>query len=436
LNLFYVQLGNLKIKHENAAHERFKSQGSETINCIEKIEGEMSHGPEPTLKEDTEVSILTDSKLGTVVVEDIASNSSLSKPADMEISATVDSQNVTNIETELEVPSQSPSSMKEVKEYNLFASIQSSSKSSIFEAQLLRNDEAFLNITANNPHDTLDSNIGGYENAVSPVDEALSKTCKQDTTVNLFNLEEGVEMKASLSNVDNPETYENTYSIESEYYHPQCYNEEIGNAQALTFNDETADSQIFMIDSFTSNGDVDLGGHDGDVHVSAYTTGNSDGESYVTAVSHAEVGEVADQNTLLTSIGEGHALPISPEGEDVYLYAYGNNFFYQLGIMNDVDQSTSFGIPFSIRDEGGCNINIAAMANGNHFSVALSSDGIMYQWGVDYKVIRKIPTCMHLPIRFIQERIVGVSCGLAHSIAFSSSGCAFSWYLYTYYTYL
>lgn len=139
-------------------------------------------------------------------------------------------------------------------------------------------------------------------------------------------------------------------------------------------------------------------------------------------------------------VAAGHHFSLAL-AEDGKVWAWGSNAFGQLGDGSDHFRfpfCRSASLPIPVRNAAGDGhlTGIAAVAAGNHHSLALANDGTVRAWGVNTQGQLGDGTTEHrsLPARVIDSdasgglaRVVAVAAGTTHSVALKADGTVWSW---------
>lgn len=125
----------------------------------------------------------------------------------------------------------------------------------------------------------------------------------------------------------------------------------------------------------------------------------------------------------------GYSLGVTDDGG---LYGWGENSYYQLGDGTSIDQTTPVAISTSNVSAG---VEFEAVSAGAGHSLALTSDGRIYGWGVNWEgaigdgsnTDRAIPVLVAASGPMSDESVVAISAGANHSMALTSNGQLFAW---------
>ena len=138
--------------------------------------------------------------------------------------------------------------------------------------------------------------------------------------------------------------------------------------------------------------------------------------------------------TGIVSVSAGglHSLALKSDGT---VRAWGYNQYGQLGNNTDTDS----WVPVQVKDPTGTEvlIGIASVKAGGYFSLALKSDGTVFAWGYNFygELGNGTNTNSNLPVQvsagFIDHTyltgIVSISAGFDHSLALKSDGTVWDW---------
>jgi alpha-tubulin suppressor-like RCC1 family protein len=144
-----------------------------------------------------------------------------------------------------------------------------------------------------------------------------------------------------------------------------------------------------------------------------------------------QFGLVAGETITSVSLGGSHSAAITSKGR---IFTWGNNEFGQLGDGT----STSKNIPTEITSFFNLNITekISSISIGYSYSSAITSEGRIFTWGVNYSSVlgdgttthRYVPTDITNQFSLnTEEVIINVFFGSSHSGAITSQGRVFTW---------
>ena len=133
-----------------------------------------------------------------------------------------------------------------------------------------------------------------------------------------------------------------------------------------------------------------------------------------------------------TSIAAGSSFSLAL-GSDGQVYAWGSNFFGQIG------QGTATG-PFTTPTQvlpptGTSGLTFTAIAAGGNFAMALGSDHNVYAWGDNRfgqlgdgtQLNRSTPVQVQSPTSFGGSPVTQIAAGSSHSLALTASGTVYAW---------
>lgn len=126
--------------------------------------------------------------------------------------------------------------------------------------------------------------------------------------------------------------------------------------------------------------------------------------------------------------GENHTLVLT---SDSLVYAWGNNFYGQLGNSTFVNSN----MPILINYGALAGKKIVAIAAGSFHSLALANDGTIYAWGSNNygqlgngnNTLSNIPVAVNQTGVLIGKKIIAISAGSVHSLALANDGSIYSW---------
>ena len=177
-------------------------------------------------------------------------------------------------------------------------------------------------------------------------------------------------------------------------------------------------------------------GSDGNAYAWGYNNYGQLGDgTYNNLYTPVMVGKPADFAYVQVSAGGSHSLAV---GSDGYAYAWGSNYYGQLGDGTTIRQNT----PVRARMPEGTSTNFAYVqvsAGGSH-SLAVGSDGYAYAWGWngnDGQLGNNKTTDSAVPVRVCDPasptdtnkglKVVQVHAAGDHSLAVGSDGYAYAW---------
>eukprot|EP00929_Paragymnodinium_shiwhaense_P118883 TRINITY_DN90783_c0_g1_i1.p1 TRINITY_DN90783_c0_g1~~TRINITY_DN90783_c0_g1_i1.p1 ORF type:complete len:1072 (-),score=190.99 TRINITY_DN90783_c0_g1_i1:127-3342(-) len=169
----------------------------------------------------------------------------------------------------------------------------------------------------------------------------------------------------------------------------------------------------------------------------------SDEDGYPFQPVPREVEKLRDQKIVATACGDVHTLALTDEG---FVYSFGGGSYGQLGMKDvgampvDADNCPYMPTPHRIAGLE----NIVKLACGDSHSLTADRDGRLLCWGANScgqlglmnpedPRIRKDPDGIpHLPTpavlqALLDQRIIDIACGEAHSLAVAASGNLYSW---------
>ena len=177
-------------------------------------------------------------------------------------------------------------------------------------------------------------------------------------------------------------------------------------------------------------------GSDGNAYAWGYNNSGQLGDgTYNNRKTPNIVGKPADFAYVLVSAGGSHTLALGSDGN---AYAWGSNYYGQLGDGTTTEQNT----PVRVRIPVGAPTDftyVQVSAGGNH-SLAVGSDGYAYAWGWngnDGQLGNNSTTDSAVPVRVRDPasptdtnkglKVVQVSGGYHYSLAMGSDGNAYAW---------
>jgi len=140
-------------------------------------------------------------------------------------------------------------------------------------------------------------------------------------------------------------------------------------------------------------------------------------------------GTVTGVTFTQVSVGEGHSLAVGSDGN---VYAWGSNYYGQLGDGSTTDRTTPVLVSVGDVPSGVTLIRVAA---GNRHSLALGSDGNAYAWGSNrYGQLadgsttdRTTPVLVSAGAVPSGVTLTQVAAGGLHSLAVGSDGNVYAW---------
>jgi pimeloyl-ACP methyl ester carboxylesterase len=133
------------------------------------------------------------------------------------------------------------------------------------------------------------------------------------------------------------------------------------------------------------------------------------------------------ENMISVSTGSNHNLALKKDGT---VWAWGNNQFGQLG---NGETGTSNTVPMQVKNSDGQGYltDVKAVAAGNNYSMVLKDDGTVWIWGFNGSGIRGTDNNSNnllLPnkVKYL-SLIVAIAAGKNHSLALTSEGKVFAW---------
>lgn len=125
----------------------------------------------------------------------------------------------------------------------------------------------------------------------------------------------------------------------------------------------------------------------------------------------------------------GYSLGVTNDGS---VYGWGENSYDQLGDGTSVDQTTPVALSTSNVAAG---VKFAAVTSGFGHSLALTSDGRIYGWGLNWEgaigdgsyTDHPIPVLISPSGPMSSESVVAISAGPNHSLALTAAGELFAW---------
>lgn len=145
-------------------------------------------------------------------------------------------------------------------------------------------------------------------------------------------------------------------------------------------------------------------------------------------------GVLSDKIIISIAGGEYNSIALASDGT---VYAWGHNDYGQLGNGNNSDRNVPFAVDISGVLSGK---TITAIASGRQHSIALRSDGIVYTWGTNSygqlgdgngntgeDIYSNVPVAVNTSGILSGKTITDIAAGWHHSIALSSDGVAYTW---------
>ncbi|MBL9130935.1 MAG: hypothetical protein JNG86_07040 [Verrucomicrobiaceae bacterium] len=175
----------------------------------------------------------------------------------------------------------------------------------------------------------------------------------------------------------------------------------------------------------TSDGKVYAWGHNVDGRLGDGTT-----TTRSTPVAVDMSGVMAGKSIIAVAAGEDHSLALSSDG---LVFAWGNGSFGQLGDGLGADSHT----PVAVSTTGVLSgKTIVAIAAGSGFSLALTSDGLLYGWGLDLGgtlgdgagiTTQDEPVAVDMSGSLAGKTIVQFGAGAGFVMALASDGQVYGW---------
>ena len=143
-------------------------------------------------------------------------------------------------------------------------------------------------------------------------------------------------------------------------------------------------------------------------------------------------GALAGKTVTAIASGENHTLALTSDGQ---LFAWGNNEFGQLGDGTGFHRLTPVAVVMSGALAGK---TVSAIAAGYHHSLALTSDGLVFAWGENFRgqlgdgtgVDRNAPVAVvnsGFNAELAGKTVVAIAAGEGHSVVLTSDGGLFAW---------
>ena len=130
------------------------------------------------------------------------------------------------------------------------------------------------------------------------------------------------------------------------------------------------------------------------------------------------------------AVGQAHSLAVNSEGQ---VFAWGDNLYGQLGDGKTAEERTT---PVAVTRSGVlAGQRITSVAAGERYSVALSSTGEIYTWGVNAqgqlgdgtRTERSVPVQLTRSEAIAGVSFSAISAGQEHTLALSDDGRVFGW---------
>jgi alpha-tubulin suppressor-like RCC1 family protein len=141
-------------------------------------------------------------------------------------------------------------------------------------------------------------------------------------------------------------------------------------------------------------------------------------------------GVMAGKTIIAVAAGEDHSLALSSDG---LVFAWGNGSYGQLGDGLGTDSLT----PVAVRTAGVLSgKTVVAIAAGGGFSIALTSDGKLYAWGLDANgalgdgpgtATQDEPVAVDMTGSLAGKTILQIGAGAAFVMALASDGQIYGW---------
>lgn len=136
--------------------------------------------------------------------------------------------------------------------------------------------------------------------------------------------------------------------------------------------------------------------------------------------------------TITAIAGRDHySLVLASDGK---VYGWGGNWFGQLG--NGTFYNA--GVPVAVNTDGAlAGKTVVAIAAGNSHALALTSDGQLYSWGMNYygqtgsgnywDGYIAVPAAVDMNGALAGKTVVAIACGAFHSVVLTSDGRVYTW---------
>lgn len=154
-------------------------------------------------------------------------------------------------------------------------------------------------------------------------------------------------------------------------------------------------------------------------------------ENLTAGISARRVGGVFEKLGALTAAANGHSLTVSADGS---LYSAGREWDVKRKPSGQLGRDGPFDRPLSVKG-GLAGKKVVDVAAGKFHSVAVTSDGAVYTWGLNNrgqlgrvtpgKLFCRTPTRVKSGLE--KSQIVAVSAGPYYTIAVSNDGKLFTW---------
>jgi alpha-tubulin suppressor-like RCC1 family protein len=144
-------------------------------------------------------------------------------------------------------------------------------------------------------------------------------------------------------------------------------------------------------------------------------------------VAMSDSGLLAGKTVVAIASGSSHSLALTSDGQ---VFAWGNNYCGQLGNNSLTDSS----VPVPVNTSGVlAGKTVVAISAGDRFSLALTSDGLVFAWGLQTEGqggsgVSSTPSIgPHALTTLAAKTVIAISAGERHCLALTSDGKVYAW---------